>query len=563
MNLKFLILPVACGISLMPYSSANSAFRVTNDTMMSARHGVYTNQVMSSTVATVPANVSVGTNSAELEACQMIYPNGEFQIARPTVGLRAGGEDQCVSVINLVGYQMGPAGTNLVFATANVAAGDSFKCNIDSFPQAYMNKIAVESVEFPADSEPTIDDVVETMNQEQKQNAGIKIAAAAIIGGLGGNVLGKNDVGKDNMIGTDKGKLRATGVGAAGAAALMAASTYSGKVAGDVILSTGVNATAGAVIGNAAAAFGGGDSALHIEKECKVKSGPDTELTDAKNCLWGVIQKGAKYSESKWPENDKDEGKVAFWSPENKRVVLCKNSGEGQPSYQDCHSSALANVRIEEVGGVTPDANRKNANKIEEIDTDDFTSGELENLQAKCNYYMDKTGLTISTGGSNEIGGVGFCKIKSAIRVDSSIPVILTGFSDELATKWKESRTLGGIDKANLYKRDANGNGTRVDELKNFTMNDFKPLTIDAEDGGIVDFSNKARAKGTAIGAAAGGALGGISAYSGAQDEINERWVMARTEYKDSLQKFVCMTGNRFLSYYNDTVAIPNPQPVE
>lgn len=562
MNLKFLILPVACGISLMPYSSANSAFRVTNDTMMSARHGVYTNQVMPSTVATVPANVSVGTNSAELEACQMIYPNGEFQIARPTVGLRSGGEDQCVSVVNLVGYQMGPAGTNLVFATANVAAGDSFKCNIDSFPQAYMNKIAVESVEFPADSEPTIDDVVETMNQEQKQNAGIKIAAAAIIGGLGGNVLGKNDVGKDNMIGTDKGKLRATGVGAAGAAALMAASTYSGKVAGDVILSTGVNATAGAVIGNAAAAFGGGDSALHIEKECKVKSDPDAELTDAKNCLWGVIRTGENV------QLDKGDF-VAFWSPSTKTVVKCTQNSESN-TINSCSPVAWWQIELDgsdsEVDTTLSSikASRKLNNAV--LYTSDFTSNEAAGFTKTCKFFKQSDGRVVETGSEGEV----LCKIKSARNVGTTKPVVLVKYK---SSESKFDTSLFNV--ANLYLRDSGGNGYRDATFYDapsatpqvpkaeYKVENFVPLTIDAEDGGIVDFSNKARAKGTAIGAAAGGALGGISAYSGAQDEINERWVMARTEYKDSLQKFVCMTGNRFLSYYNDTVAIPNPQPVE
>ncbi|MBQ7128059.1 MAG: hypothetical protein IJO18_03680 [Alphaproteobacteria bacterium] len=79
----------------------------------------------------------------------------------------------------------------------------------------------------------------------------------------------------------------------------------------------------------------------------------------------------------------------------------------------------------------------------------------------------------------------------------------------------------------------------------------------DAEDGALIDLGNKARLKGTLIGAGAGGALGAFTAYQGAQDEIQQRWVSAVREYKDSLQKIYCATGTRFLTHYNDTVIIP------
>ncbi len=530
MNLKFLILPIACGVSFMPYSSVNAAFRATNDTAMAARHGVYTTQVVPSAATVAAAN----TTSAELEACQMIYPTGEFQIARPTVGLRAGGEDQCVSVVKLIGYQMGQMGSNLVFATANVAAGDSFKCNIDSFPEAYMNEIAVESVEFPRDAEPTVDDVVETMNQEQKQNAGIKIAAAAIVGGLSGNLFGKNDIGKDNMLGFDKGKLEATGIGVAGGAALMAASTYSGKVAGDVILSTGVNAAAGAVIGNATGAFGDG-SALRIEKECKIKD----KKEPVKNCLWGVIQTGKNVT---IVEND-----TAFWSPTSRTVVKCSNDNCTTVSWR----SIVLDNGISIVGG-------KNV--------DELTDQEIKIAENQCRFRRNEDNRnTIDTSGTGEV----FCKIQSAKDIGDTMPVILINYKTKIGDKASHfDASQFSVD--DLYFRDSYGTGYKdyaFENYKNdettFVAANFKPITIDADDGGLVDFSNKARAKGTAIGGVAGGALGGISAYSGAQDEINERWVTAVREYKDSLQKFVCMTGDRFLSYYNDTVVIPNPQPIE
>ena len=101
--------------------------------------------------------------------------------------------------------------------------------------------------------------------------------------------------------------------------------------------------------------------------------------------------------------------------------------------------------------------------------------------------------------------------------------------------------------------------GNAVGEpIENAKMEDFVPVTVSAKDGGIIDLGNKARLKSTLVGAGAGGALGAFTAYEGAQSDIDDRWVSAVREYKDSLQKFYCVTGNRFLSYYNDVVIIPS-----
>ena len=89
------------------------------------------------------------------------------------------------------------------------------------------------------------------------------------------------------------------------------------------------------------------------------------------------------------------------------------------------------------------------------------------------------------------------------------------------------------------------------------SIDEFYPMYVDAEDGGLIDLGNKARLKGTLIGAGAGGAMGAFTAYQGAQDDIQERWVAAVREYKDSLQKVYCATGKRFLTHYNDLVTIP------
>ena len=77
------------------------------------------------------------------------------------------------------------------------------------------------------------------------------------------------------------------------------------------------------------------------------------------------------------------------------------------------------------------------------------------------------------------------------------------------------------------------------------------------DDGGVVDFSNKARLGSTLKGAGVGGALGGFAGYQGAQSDIEDRFVQATREYNDSLEKFYCGTGRKFLSFYNDEVIIP------
>ena len=143
-------------------------------------------------------------------------------------------------------------------------------------------------------------------------------------------------------------------------------------------------------------------------------------------------------------------------------------------------------------------------------------------------------------------------------------PALIDGFKDSAFGKkqkdWNEWK--GKHSDAVIKRRKSDGSTDTAKDLKNdhpnMTLDDFYPMYIDAEDGGIVDLGNRARLKSTLIGAGAGGALGAFTAYQGAQNDIDERWVSAVREYKDSLQKFYCMTGSRFMSYYNDVVLIPN-----
>ena len=165
------------------------------------------------------ARKEASKDAAMLDACSRIYPNGEFEIARPTAGLGAGAAKTCVAVVELRGYQMGKNGSDAVLARANVAAGSTINCNISDFPESSYTSDA-GNVLFPSDSEPTVQDVIKQLNQEQKQNAGLKIAAGALIGAVGGNLSGKNDIGKDGLLGTSKSQMTNTVIGAVGGAAI-------------------------------------------------------------------------------------------------------------------------------------------------------------------------------------------------------------------------------------------------------------------------------------------------------------------------------------------------------
>ena len=109
--------------------------------------------------------------------------------------------------------------------------------------------------------------------------------------------------------------------------------------------------------------------------------------------------------------------------------------------------------------------------------------------------------------------------------------------------------------------RTGRGVASNLADKKRFlgdTDMNFSPAYQNAEDGAMIDLSNKARMKGTLTGAGVGAGMGAFAGYQGAQKDVEDRWVAAVREYKDSLQKIYCATGNRFLSHYNDTIIIPS-----
>lgn len=472
-----------------------------------------------------------GTDSVafnQLEQCSMIYPNGEFAWDNPTLGNGAGGADTCVAVVELRGYQAAPDGSDLVLARATLAAGDVMNCNISEFPEATMNVSAVESFVFPADSAPTMDDVVAQMNQEQKQNAGLKIAAGALIGGLGGNMAGANDRGNDSLLGTDKGKVQGTVIGALSGAALMAGNSYAGKVAGDTILSTGVNAAAGSIIGNMS---GTGDSVLRIE-DCELDGKQES-------CLWGALVIGQAFTGT------------AFYEIRTGATYVCDNN------MQNCKQTDLVSIKLRAYPN----------NNVDDIDASDLQQTVLND--ASLQYYIASSGGNdsfVSASGANTDSDVAidadrglFTPVASAKTIDRQIPAMIKmrdkafGMSSADWREWKRNNNSG----ITIYGRTSSGDAYPLPEGTDADVQNFYPMKVNAEDGSLIDFGNKARLKSTLIGAGVGGALGGFAGYQGAQTDIQNRWVTAVREYEDSLTKVYCATGNRYLSGYNDTVFIP------
>lgn len=477
---------------------------------------------------------------ATLDSCAMVYPNGEFAWDSPTVGNGAGGASTCVAVVELRGYQMGLDGSDVVLARANLAAGDAVKCNISDFPEFSYTADAAR-VTFPADHEPTRADVIQVLNAEQKQNAGLRIAAGTVIGGLAGNAAGKNEIGSDSILGGGKHKTTGTIIGALSGAALMAGNAYSGKVAGDTILSTGVNAAAGSMIGNIAAS---GESVLRIE-DCKIPDVPaSTKKTTTANsdanaskkvtepqsknskCLWGVIRKGTALS-----------GKNAYYNTGDETTLVCESDNTG------CKQETLLNIELAAYPNKDIDAAAKEG--FEKITAD----------STKRFYLTEKNEM--KNGISPDNGAI-YARISNAtVATGTQMPAMIANVNDKAfgykRSDWAKLKTdLSGH---TILGRTSSGAGYALDG--EYSINDFYPMMVDASDGGIIDFGNKARLKGTLIGAGAGGALGAYAGYQGAQSDIENRWVTAVREYKDSLQKIYCATGKRFLGYYNDQIIIP------
>ena len=477
---------------------------------------------------------------SDLEACKMIYLNGNFKWGVPEYGVQR--EPQCLAVVELR-----DANTNAILASTTVAAGQSIKCNIDSFPESSYNWSALSKIkELPSDVEPTMDDVVAVMNEEQKQNAGLKIAAGAIIAGVAGNLLAPKDASANTNdkipLGTGKTQLRDTAIGAVAGAGIMAASSYSGKVAGDTIKSTAVNAASGMVIGNMMAGANGGNSVIATVK-CSLENG---NIKHEYDCIVGKYQ---EYGENL---GDEEDGSFYIIKPDGTGLRKCSKNEESQMK---------CDPEPKKVGDIEVALKNSSTGSIA-LDKKDEIKGN-ENIEKwKLTENNIFTEYTHGTDGTET-----YYRIKSAKEVkDSKRAYALfesgtlrkaMGYTMDDWTKELSSKTLG------IYERYTGGGvGEKIeitveDHTEPAKPSDFEPSSRDADDGALVDLSNQARAKGTIAGAALGGAGGGLAGYAGAKNDITERWLAAKREYEASLNNFICATGSRFLSYYNDYAEIP------
>lgn len=467
--------------------------------------------------------VSMGT----LESCSRIYPEGDFAWDTPTAGVGSGGAQTCIAVVEMRAINADGRGGEAVLARANIAAGDNIKCNISDFPE-YSYTEDAGKIEFPADREPTMDDVIAQMNQEQKQNAGLKIAAGALIGGIGGNIAGKAERGSDSIIGTNKEKMTSTAIGALSGAAIMAGNSYAGKVGGDVILSTGVNAAAGGVMGNIMAS---GNSVLRVE-DCEV-GGVKT------SCLWGSVVKTVEWKQERQDDVTKQTvPTTAYYNMTTHDTIECDADGKKCKPI----GLALASVRLEAAPNKTLDEIRKEQDRAV-LQNEDF------------HFKYDKQKQEIEKGRSDEIWTkISEGRLEDGMAVRAMVPNVndkAFGLTSDDWAKWRSNNP-----KARVWGRNMDGNAYDLGD--GYTIENFRPMTIDAEDGGIVDISNKARLKSTLTGAGIGGAMGGFVGYQGAQSDIDDRWVSAVREYKDSLTRVYCATGKRYLGQYNDMIVIPS-----
>lgn len=479
-------------------------------------------------------NTSETTSLSDLSACAMIYPNGVFRWDIPESGVRRNQTNQCVSVVSLI-----DANTNAVLATTTVAAGDTFKCNIDNFPESGMNAVALSQTELPADIAPTMADVESVMNEEQKQNAGFKIAAGAIIAGVAGNALSKKEAGATSMFGTGKDQLIGTAAGVAAGAGIMAASSYSGKVAGDTINSTAVNAASGMIVGNMLAGANTGSAILDI-KRCTISEG---DFAGEHDCIAGRAQE----KDSNWTFED---GKIYLV---NKNGTARECSANNDDTYNCSATISLFDIELETASG---------PKKFEEIFGDDVKDSEFASLVKYSKINGDNAKFQVT----NNIEDDQYYKIASATKASDTQQHAYIVFKNDVKS------TYGGIKKSKFntltkgktagtdyayFKRNTSS-GTVGDAIAtDANQIYFTPASIDASSGGLVDLNNQARTSGTLVGTATGGAMGGFAGYQGAKSEITDRWTAAVREYEDSLSNFVCMTGTRYLSKYNDYVEIP------
>lgn len=493
-------------------------------------------------------NASAEVSKSDLERCAMIYPNGVFRWGIPESGVRRTPVPQCVSVVELRDIN-----TKAVLATTTIAAGDTMKCNVDSFPESgYSYDLKYGKVTVPADEAPTMADVEEVMNQEQKQNAGFKIAAATILSGVAGNILAPKQPGDDKLMGTSSTQILDTFIGASAGAGIMAASVYSGKVAGDTIKSTAVNAASGMIVGNMLGGMSGDSEGVLATVKCEPKGQGE------KDCIIGTARyintSVDNFTEWKGKQKllDVTETKCKGAKAEADSVVLVTRTGSSllicNPDIECCKQVSNQLVKIK--------VNSKLLSSFKSSDENNATKYCLSQNedQKKIGKYVTTESLSDSSCEGNlyyKVSDADYSDKKDAVyAVFNSLKIKPLGYKK---SDWEE---LEKLSPTYYYKNTDGSVGDLVVPGNNKELV-FEPTLRDAGDGNLVDISNEARAKATLVGTTAGGALGGLAGYQGAKSEIAERWTAAVREYNDSLSNYACATGGRFLSSYNSYVDIP------
>lgn len=578
-KLSFLILSLPAVVALFPYSVANAGLRISNSSLIknqaqiNAERAIDAANVTATTAAAAqiqtpqPARTFTDNNGAtvsvsdqDMQACSAIYPNGHFDWKSPTTGRYRGSSPMCSALIELRSYKNAAGNAYSVLAYAYLGAGDSMKCNIDEFTELTPQG---KDYEYPADAAPTIEEVAAVMAQENKSNAGWKILGAAVVGGLGGNLLGQGDKGSEQGLGLGGDKLKTTAIGAAGAAALMTASTQVNNYkAGSVILSTGVNAAAGATAGNLMAT---GDDILKIDKCPSTVTANNDEL-----CLYGSVENSKAGVTTHYSYDiQTDKGSNIFYDVETKSAYQCQVLTK-QREYHKCVSISIMDIEFQGLSYKSNDCVKNTCkddkkNTYDCVDTNKLTkcadaikNGSESGLTF---WYYDpniknekdkklietpsgQTGNYIRVVRANKTG----TRDAVVVKIDKSIANKKTfgyKYSD-----WPDLRqTLGSFKVYSI--RDGSESSNNVSAV------DFRPSMQSANDGDVIDFNNKARMKSTLIGAGGGAALGAISGAAGADAEINERWLAEQREYEGSLGNIACFTGERYLSQYNSIIELP------
>lgn len=586
-KLKFLILSLPAAAVLFPYS-LNAGLRVSNSSLVQSQvqsaaaarsaAAVPSYEPQPARVVTNDNGESVTISNEDMNRCNNVYPDGAFDWVKPTTGSQRGGPATCVAYVEMRSYKNTDYN---VLASAYLAAGDRTVCNIDKFDN--VTKFG-EDFTYPADAAPTIEDVEKVMAAEQKSNAGIKILAAAVVGGLGGNLVGKADAGSDSPLGTNKEKLTTTAIGALGGAALMTASTQSNNYkVGSTIMSTGINAAAGAVAGNLMAS---GDDILKIDK-CTLKNvsvnatqtsqessensdNPDKDTKTSINvsaglettCLYG------SYDLGKPAETEESTGESAFfYDVLNQKSYECKPKKEDS-TYESCTPVSLTQINFQDYDSSITGEGKvcEPAQSISSKCADELQK-KYDSLYSYHKYSYDNNKVKQESRPDSKSKWTKITGNKTGRHVAAMI--VFTEKQGAFGIKHSEwlAKYSGKFNNNNLIIYDPQGSRLKDasgKEIEQFNIDNFYPTAQSADDGDMVDFSNRARAKSTMIGAGGGAALGAMSGVSGANTEIQNRWAAATQEYKDSLKNIMCVTGQRWLGVYNDVIEIaPMSTPAE